>query len=362
MLGRPRLSKPLVAAAAALAVSVGGLLVGTAAPASAATCDSGAGTTWSLTRLGNAGGGATGNQQAVTTASNWGGDNVCLYVPGTTDGYAGSFTVQNQPTAAFNGNVLAYPDTNIGCEGGYCSWQSGLPAPVSSGPDPIVSWNYNIWNAAPDSMWDALIDNEFSASCSGTNPASNANIAIYLDTSNPLTKLGLASGNRVWIDGQPWYTLHVRDVQGGIYDYKTEFAAARPTSWGVSGLDVGAFYTWVQNNDANWDYGTNYLPPTDCLQDIGTGFELWNDGYNLASQGTWINLTTSNPSPSPSPSPSASASATATAAPTATSAPTTSPTDTSAPDPTDSSTPTPTDTSTAAPGDDSTPSPSPTGS
>lgn len=69
---------------------------------------------------------------------------------------------------------------------------------------------------------------------------------------------------------------------------------------------MGAFYTWVQNNDANWDYGSNYLPPTDGLQNIGTGFELWNDGYNLASQGTWINLTTSNASPSPSPSASAS--------------------------------------------------------
>ena len=73
---------------------------------------------------------------------------------------------------------------------------------------------------------------------------------------------------------------------------------------------MGAFYTWVQNNDANWDYGSNYLPPTDCLQNIGTGFELWNDGYNLASQGTWINLTTSNASPSPSPTPSDSATAT----------------------------------------------------
>jgi len=150
-----------------------------------------------LTRLGMAGDGATGNQQAVTTASIWGGDIVCLYVPGTTNAYAGSFTVQNQPTAAFNGNVLVFPDTNIGCEGGYCSWQSGLPALVSSGPDPIVSWNYNTWNAAPDSMWDALIDNEFSASCSGANPAFNANIAIYLDTSNTLTKLGLASANPV---------------------------------------------------------------------------------------------------------------------------------------------------------------------
>ena len=40
-------------------------------------------------------------------------------MPGTSNGYAGSFTVQNQPTAAFNGNVLAFPDTNIGCEGGF---------------------------------------------------------------------------------------------------------------------------------------------------------------------------------------------------------------------------------------------------
>ena len=347
MFGRLRLRKPVVAAAAALAVSCGGVLVATAAPAMAATCDSGAGTTWQLTHLGNASG-SSGNQQAVTTASNWGGDNVCLYVPGTTNGYAGSFTVQNQPAAAYTGNVLAFPDTNIGCEGGYCSWQSGLPALMSTNPDPVVSWNYDIWDTPADSMYDVLIDNEFSAACSGTNPASNANIAIYLDNSNTLTKLGLASSNPVSIDGQLWYTLHVRDTQGGIYDYKTEFAAVTPNTWGVSGLDVGAFYSWVENNDSSWDYGSNYLPSTDCLQNIGTGFELWNDGYNLASQGTWINLTTSSASPSPSPS------ATATSTPT----PTPTPTDSSTPTPT----PTPTDSSTPAPTDSSTPSPSPTSS
>jgi hypothetical protein len=103
------MSRSLVAAAAALAVSLGGLLVGTAAPAMAATCDSGAGTTLALTHLGYNSDGS-GNQQAVTTASNWGGDNVCLDVPGTDSGWAGSFAVQNQPSAAFNGNVLAFPD------------------------------------------------------------------------------------------------------------------------------------------------------------------------------------------------------------------------------------------------------------
>ena len=351
MLGQHRLRKPLVAAAAALAVSFGGLLVGSAAPAMAASCDSGAGTTWALTHLGYNSDG-TGNQQAVTTASNWGGDNVCLDVPGTNSGWAGSFLVQNRPSAAFNGNVLAYPDTNIGCEGGYCSWQSGLPAQVSTGPDPILTWDYTLSNAAPDSMYDALIDNEFSASCSGANPAFNANIAIYLYASNPLTKLGLASGNPVYIAGHMWYTLHVRDMQGGIYDYKTEFVAASQTRYGVDGLDLGAFYSWVQNNDSNWDYGSNYLPPTDCLQNIGTGFELWNDGYGLESDGTSIDLAASSPSPTPSPSASATASST----------PTPTPTDTSAPAPTDSSAPAPTDSSAPAPTDSSAPSPSPTGS
>ncbi|HEX3388775.1 MAG TPA: hypothetical protein VHT94_07040 [Streptosporangiaceae bacterium] len=335
MLGRPRLRKPVVAAAAALAVSFGGLLVGTAAPAMAATCGSGNGTTWALTHLGG-----NGNQQAVTTSSNWGGDNVCLYVPGTTNTYAAGFAVQNQPAAAYNGNVLAYPDSNIGCEGGYCSWQSGLPASVSSNPDPTVSWNYDTVDAAPDSMWDALIDSEFSASCSGSNPAFNANIGIYLDGSNSASKLGLASANLVVIDGLPWFTLHVRDVQGGIYDYKTEFVSTTPMASGISGLDVGAFYSWVQNNDSNWDYGSNYLPPTDCLQNIGTGFELWQDGYNLASYGTWITGLNTAASPSPSPSASATVSSTPT--------PSVSPTDSSTPDPTDS-TPDPTDSSTPDP-------------
>src|SRR5258705_7641110 len=126
MVGGLRVRKPFVAAAAVLAVSFGGLLVGTAAPAMAASCDSGAGTTWSLTRLGTSSDGS-GGLQAVTTSSNWGGDDVCLSVPGTTSDYAASFLVENQPSAAYNGNVLAFPDSNIGCEGGYCTWKSGLP-------------------------------------------------------------------------------------------------------------------------------------------------------------------------------------------------------------------------------------------
>ena len=52
MVGKPRMGKLFLASVAALAVSFGGLLVGTAAPAMAASCDSGSGTTWSSTHLG----------------------------------------------------------------------------------------------------------------------------------------------------------------------------------------------------------------------------------------------------------------------------------------------------------------------
>ncbi len=350
MVGGVRMRKPFVAAAAALAVSFGGLLVGTAAPAMAASCNSGNGTTWSSTHLGFFSDGR-GGQQSVTNANNFGGDNVCLYVPGTSKDYAGSFAVENTPSAAYNGSVLAYPDTNIGCEGGNCTWNSGLPAPMYANPDPTIYWSYDTQDTPADSMYDVLIDNEFSAACAGTNPVPNANIAIYLDAVPSYTKLGLANSNPVLIDGQLWYTLHVRDTVSGGYDYKTEFAAVTPMPYGISGLDLGAFYSWVENNDASWDYGSNYLPSSDCLQNIGAGFELWQDGYNLASDGTWItglNTATATPSPTPSPSASATASSTPT--------PTPSPTDSSTSTPTP--TPTPTDTST----DTSSPAPSPTSS
>jgi hypothetical protein len=337
------MGKLFLASVAALAVSFGGLLVGTAAPAMAASCGSG-GTTWSGTHLGFFGDGS-GGQQSVTTANNWGGDNVCLYVPGTTRDYAGSFAVENTPSTPYDGKVLAYPDTNIGCQGGYCTSGSGLPEAVSANPDPTIFWGYDTTDTPPDSMYDVLIDNEFSAACSGSNPATNANIAIYLDAVPSYTKLGLADSNPVLIDGQLWYTLHVRDSVPSGYAYKTEFAAVTPMPYGISGLDLGAFYSYVENNDASWDYGSNYLPSSDCLQDIGAGFELWQDGYNLSSNGTWISgLNAATSSPSPSPSPSVTATSTPTPAP--------SPSDSSTSNPTPA--PTPSDTST----DTSSPSPS----
>ena len=136
--------------------------------------------------------------------------------------------------------MLAYPDTDVGCEGGNCTWNSGLPAPMYANPDPTIYWSYDTQDTPADSMYDVLIDNEFSAACAGTNPVPNANIAIYLDAVPSYTKLGLANSNPVLIDGQLWYTLHVRDTVSGGYDYKTEFAAVTPMPYGISGLDLGA--------------------------------------------------------------------------------------------------------------------------
>ena len=311
MLGRPRLGKPLVAAAAALTLSCGGILVATAAPAMAASCNSGIGTTWAIAHLGiNSDG--SGGQQAVDQADSWGGGNACLLMPGSTSASAGAFVVQSQ-TAAATGGVLSYPNTGIGCSSGYCTTQSGLPFAVSANPDPAITWGYDTIDAVPGSKYDTLIDSEFSASCSGSAPAMNAAVAIYTDGFPSYKSIGVPySGPTVSIDGYDWYTGHF-----------------------LNGSKYGSQFVLAELNSA-------YMPSGDCLQTVNAGFEVWSGGTGLANNGTWISgLATATPTPTPS--------ATATATGTPTPIPSNSSTPSPSPSPTGSSTPVPTDSSTPSP-------------
>ncbi len=328
MLGRPRLGKPLVAAAAALTLSCGGILVATAAPAMAASCNSGVGTTWAIAHLGiNSDG--SGGQQAVDQGDSWGGGNACLVMPGSTSAFAGAFAVQSQ-TAAMTGGVLSYPNTGIGCSSGYCTTQSGLPFAVSANPDPAITWGYDTIDAVPGSKYDTLIDSEFSASCSGSAPAMNAAVAIYTDGFPSYKSIGVPySGPTVSIDGYDWYTGHF--LNGSKYG--SQFVLAEPSATGINGLNLGDFYQWVAAN-----LNSAYMPSGDCLHTVNAGFEVWSGGTGLANNGTWISgLAAATPTPTPS--------ATATASGT----PTPIPSNSSTPSPTGSSTPVPTDSSTPSP-------------
>lgn len=328
MLGRPRLRKPVVAAAAALAVSCGGILVATAAPAMAASCNSGAGTTWAISHLGSFGDGS-GGQQAVNQADSWGGGNACLFMPLTTSASAAAFEVESQ-TAVGTGGVLSYPNTGIGCSSGYCTTNSGLPFAVSANPDPALNWGYDTTNAAPGSKYDTMIDSEFSASCSGAAPPMNAAVAIYTDGFPSYKSIGIPySGPTVHIDGYDWYTGHF--LNGSKYG--SQFVLAQPSATGVNGLTLGDFYQWVAAN-----LNPAYMPSGDCLQTVNTGFEIWSGGTGLANTGTWISgLATATPTPTPTPSATVTPTATGTPTPipsnSSTSSPSASPTDSSTPDP-----------------------------
>ena len=218
----PRPRRSVIAAATALVVSLGWAVAGAAAPAMASSCGNN-GTTWKQVHLGLLGDG-NGGQLAVDMSDSWGGANTCLFVPGITSDFAGSFQVESQ-TAPSTGGVLGYPDTEIGCSSGYCTTASGLPAPVSANPDPDLSWYYDTADAVRGSKYDAMIDSEFSAACSGSAPPMNAAVAIYTYGYPSYPSIGVPhSGPTVSIEGLDWYTGHFLDGS----KYVSQFVLAEP--------------------------------------------------------------------------------------------------------------------------------------
>jgi hypothetical protein len=199
----------------------------------------------------------------VLTANNWGGGTACL----VNHGGNANFTIASQ-SASYDGRVLSYADINVGCEGGYCTPESGLPIAVSAAA-PTVTWS--VRGRSSGGLWDDLIDSEFSANCSGlSDPRPEAGVDVYINGSR-YRSVGLAgAGDReVTIDGVRWYYLRADD-QGYL---KTEFSAVRPVDK-VSGLALAPFYRYAARH-------RDGIPSGDCLTDLGVGNEIWRDGAGL---------------------------------------------------------------------------------
>src|SRR6185437_17141156 len=172
-----------------------------------------------------------------------------------------------------------FPDTNIGCEGGFCTstahQRQTLPG-VYGTITPVVTatWTGVDNTSSPATKYDLLIDNQFSSDCTAsTNPVFDVNVAVYLDAvkngvHGSYTGLGLADASSgptfTDSDGKVWYTKQV--VSGSVH--KTEFSAQVPVS-SVSAKTMAQFYTWANQ------HGTGYMPTGECLRDIGVGYEPW---------------------------------------------------------------------------------------
>jgi hypothetical protein len=204
--------------------------------------------------------------QDVLFSNDFGGGNACENNTGGTANY----TVASQ-SVAYNGSVLSAPGIENGCEGGYCTYGTALPAAEST-VAPTVSWSFNNSGAVSGSEYDEIVDNEFSANCTQTpKPTINANVAVYLGATPSYSKLGLANSSdpTVTVDGMKWYTLQADDNG----NYKTEYSAVTPLT-GITSLAMAPFYTRLSGN---------YMPAGECLSDIGVANEIWALGTGLST-------------------------------------------------------------------------------
>ena len=258
--------KARLAAVSVLAISAAGLSAVAAPTAMAASCPSGQ-TSWMTVKQSN-------NVQGVLISDNWGGGTACE----TNVGGTANFTV-TQPAASYSSRgVLSYPDIEVGCLGGYCSWASGLPAAESS-ITPLVTWSTTN-SPQPGSRFDTGIDSWFASSATeGSKPTPTGEIMVLINSSG-FSGLGLPSaGTQVSIDGYEWYATYIP-------------AGSRPWPYTIYALDQGSVVDSVSSlNMANFyadAMASNNLPADQYLTDIGAGNEIWANGAGLSTNSLLI--------------------------------------------------------------------------
>jgi len=256
-----RVPRPMPYLVAILFISACGFSALAAAPAAnAASCPSGQ-TSWLTVEQSD-------NVQGLLVSDNWGGGTACE----TNIGAAANYIVA-QSAGNYTGGILSYPDINVGCQGGYCTTSSGLPAPESS-IQPEVTWS-TANSPQSGSAFDTGIDSWFASSGSeGSDPTPSGEVMVLINSSN-FSSLGLPhSGTQVSIDGYMWY---VRYTPSGSrkWPYTLYALAQGSVINSVSSLNLANFYADAIAN--------NNLGSGQYLTDIGAGNEIWANGVGLST-------------------------------------------------------------------------------
>ena len=214
------------------------------------------------------------NVQAVLNSDSWNGGKNCE----TNNGGTANFTVAESAGNSRN-EPLSYPDINVGCQGGYCTTSSGLPAPESS-IEPEVTWSTTN-TPQSGSKFDTGIDSLFASSASeGSKPTPSGEVMVLINSSS-FSGLGLPySGPQVFIDGYMWYVRYSSPSASREWPY-TLFALAQGSVINsVRSLNMANFYA-----DA---IAHNNLGRGQYLTDIGAGNEIWANGVGLSTTSLLI--------------------------------------------------------------------------
>jgi hypothetical protein len=261
-----RVPRPIRYIVAILFISTCGFSACTSVPAAkAVSCPSGQLSWLTVTQ--------SDNVQAVLNSDNWNGGTNCE----TNNGGAANFTIVQSAGNSTDG-PLSYPDINVGCQGGYCTTSSGLPAPESS-IEPEVTWSTTN-TPQSGSKFDTGIDSLFASSGSeGSKPTPSGEVLVLINSSN-FSGLGLPhSGPQVFIDGYMWY---VRYTPSGsrAWPYTLYALAQGSVINSVRNLNMANFYA-----DA---IAHNNLGLGQYLTDIGAGNEIWANGVGLSTTSLLI--------------------------------------------------------------------------
>jgi hypothetical protein len=262
-----RVARPVPYLASILLIGACGFSALGAAPAAtaASSCPSGQ-TSWLTVKQSD-------NSQAVLNSDNWGGGTACE----TNIGGAANYTVA-QSAGNYTGGVLSYPDISVGCQGGYCTTSSALPAPESS-IEPEVTWS-TVNSPQSGSKFDTGIDSWFASSGSeGSKPTPSGEVMVLINSSN-FSGLGLPqSGTQVSIDGYMWYVRYSPSGSRG-WPYTLYALAQGSVINSVSSLNLANFYADAIAN--------NNLGSGQYLTDIGAGNEIWANGAGLSTTNLLI--------------------------------------------------------------------------
>ena len=201
----------------------------------------------------------------------WGADTAqCIEVNDATGDFVVTQSAHNNPT---NGAPAAYPSIVQGCHWGNCTQNSGLSVPVAQLSSVTSDWSITTVNSG---AWNVAYDIWLSPSLDTTNGYNGgAEIMIWLDWNGGVQPAG-AVVDTVTIDGATWEVWYTP-----IDWHYIAYRRTTPTQ-SVTNLDILAFV-----NDA---IQRGYVQSSWYLHAIEAGFEIWQGGAGLASNGFSVSV------------------------------------------------------------------------
>lgn len=165
-----------------------------------------------------------------------------------------------------------YPSVSYGCFYSYCTRRSGLPRMISSLKRGSVTSDWSTTQPVSGS-YDAAYDIWFDSGPYVGGAPNGAEMMIWLGHRGGVQPLGTPEGPVV-IDGGNYMVWYGYGSGAAVPTITYEAMTPATKVWG---LDITDFIQEAQ--------GRGYLEPYWYLTDVQTGFELWQGGKGLATDG-----------------------------------------------------------------------------